>query len=103
MNGIELLTLAIGIRPEYAYIYNKNAQVVALEKDIVFGTNGVIVGSITHTPDTSTIQIGSAGDYEIWFYTEVVEPNQFALFKMAVPLTAPYMAQGTELKGIRGW
>ena len=81
MSGIELLTLVVETKPEYAYIFNKNTQVVALDEDIVFGINGIIVGSITHTPATSTIQIGSAGDYAIWFYTEVVEPSQFTLFQ----------------------
>ena len=80
MSVLELLTV-VETSPEYAYIYNKNTQVVALDEDIVFGTNGIIVGSITHTPATSTIQIGSAGDYAIWFYTEIVEPSQFTLFQ----------------------
>ncbi|MDW2796257.1 collagen-like protein, partial [Clostridium boliviensis] len=37
---------------EYAYIYNLDAQVVALEADILFSTNGIIVGTITHAPGT---------------------------------------------------
>ncbi len=65
----------------YAYIYNLEAQVVAIEADVNFSDNGVIVGPITHAPGTSSINLGSAGDYSISFNAAGVEPNQFAIFQ----------------------
>jgi hypothetical protein len=79
---------------EYAYIYNLDAQVVALEADILFSTNGVIVGTIAHAAGTSTIQIGSAGDYAIWFYAAGVEPNQFSLFQNGAPVAGGIYGSG---------
>jgi hypothetical protein len=66
---------------EYAYIYNLDGLVVPLEADIAFSTNGVIVGTIAHAPGTTTIRLGSAGDYAIWFNAAGVEPSQFSLFQ----------------------
>ena len=79
---------------EYAYIYNLDAQVVAIEADISFSDNGVIVGTITHAPGTSTIQIGSAGDYAIWFDVSGVEPNQFTLFQNGAPVAGSVYGSG---------
>ncbi len=79
---------------EYAYIYNLDAQVVALEADILFSNNGIIVGTITHAPGTSTIQLGSAGDYAIWFYAAGVEPNQFTLFQNGAPVGGSVYGSG---------
>jgi hypothetical protein len=79
---------------EYAYIYNLAAQVVALEADINFSTNGVIVGAITHAPGTTTITIGSAGDYAIWFTAAGVEPNQFTLFQNGAPVAGSTYGSG---------
>ncbi|WP_291565429.1 DNRLRE domain-containing protein [Clostridium sp. UBA2485] len=79
---------------EYAYIYNLLAQVVALEADIIFSTNGVIVGTIAHTPGTSTITIGTAGDYAVWFNAAGVEPNQFAVFQNGAPVAGAIYGSG---------
>jgi hypothetical protein len=65
---------------EYAYIYNLTAQTVAIEADVLFSNNGVIVGTISHILGTSQIFFGSAGDYAVWFNVAGTEPNQFALF-----------------------
>ncbi|MED3742961.1 collagen-like protein, partial [Peribacillus psychrosaccharolyticus] len=65
---------------EFAYIYNLVAQVVALEADVSFSTNGLITPGITHAPGTSTISVTTAGIYEVTFSTTHVEPSQFALF-----------------------
>jgi hypothetical protein len=70
------------------------AQVVALEADILFSNNGIIVGTITHAPGTSTIQFGSAGDYAIWFYAAGVEPNQFTLFQNGAPVAGSVYGSG---------
>jgi len=87
---------------EYAYIYNLDAQVVAIEADIPFSSNGVIVGTITHAPGTSTIQIGSAGDYSIWFYANGVEPNQFTLFQNGSPVAGSIYGSGAGTQGNTG-
>ncbi|MBQ8044273.1 MAG: collagen-like protein [Clostridia bacterium] len=87
---------------EYAYIYNLDAQVVAIEADIPFSSNGVIVGTITHAPGTSTIQIGSAGDYSIWFYANGVEPNQFTLFQNGAPVAGSIYGSGAGTQGNTG-
>ena len=79
---------------EYAYIYNLAAQVVPLEEDILFSNNGVIVGTITHAPGTSTIMLGSAGDYAIWFNVAGVEPNQFTLFQNGAPVAGSTYGSG---------
>jgi hypothetical protein len=47
----------------------------------VFDNNGVIVGSMAHATATSTINIGSAGNYAVWFYAEAAEPSQFTLLQ----------------------
>lgn len=79
---------------EYAYIYNLAAQVVALEADITFSDNGVIVGTITHAPGTSTITIGTAGDYAVFFNAAGVEPNQFTLFQNGAPVAGAIYGSG---------
>ena len=48
----------------YAYIYNLEAQVVAIEADVAFDTTGPLLG-ITHAPGTSVITIVNSGTYEI--------------------------------------
>jgi hypothetical protein len=68
--------------------------VVALEADILFSNNGIIVGTITHAPGTSIIQIGSAGDYAIWFYAAGVESNQFTVFQNGVPVAGAIYGSG---------
>ena len=87
---------------EYAYIYNLDAQVVAIEDDISFSSNGTIVGTITHAPGTSTIQIGSAGDYSVWFYANGVEPNQFTLFQNGAPVDGSVYGSGAGTQGNTG-
>ena len=69
---------------EYAYIYNLGAQVVPVEGDVIFSNNGVMVGAITHTPGTSTITIGTAGDYSVWFNASGAQANQFSIFKNGI-------------------
>lgn len=87
---------------EYAYIYNLDEQVVASEAEILFSTNGVIVGTIAHAAGTSTIQLGSAGDYAIWFYAAGVEPNQFSLFQNGAPAAGGIYGSGAGTQGNSG-
>lgn len=65
---------------DYLYVYNLIAQVVALEADITFDTNGLITPGFTHAPGTAAINIIAAGVYKVDFSVSGVEPNQFTLF-----------------------
>lgn len=64
---------------QYGHIYNLGAQVVPIEADVVFDTNGTLQG-LTHAAGTSAITVGTAGVYDITFSVSGVEPNQFAVF-----------------------
>ena len=50
---------------QYAYIYNTGAQVVPIEADISFDTNGVITPGITHATGNAAISVANAGTYEV--------------------------------------
>lgn len=78
----------------YAYIYNVVAEVVPVEGDITFSNNGVIVGSIAHTPGTAAIVLGSAGYYAVWFIAAGAEANQFTLFQNGVPVAGGTYGSG---------
>ena len=71
---------AAGGLSDYGYIYNLAAQVVALEADVLFSTNGFLTAGILHAPGTSQIQIINDGIYEVTFSVLGTEPNQFGLF-----------------------
>jgi len=88
---------------EYAYIYNLDAQVVALEADITFSNNGVIVGAITHAPGTAIITLGSAGDYAILFNVAGVEPNQFTLFQNGAAVAGATYGSGAGTQPNHGF
>jgi hypothetical protein len=77
----------------YAYIYNKTAEVVAIEAPVLFDSNGVLTG-VAHTPSSSTIQIVNAGTYEITFSLSGVEPSQFALFVNGAPVSGSVYGSG---------
>ncbi|MCW2764228.1 MAG: hypothetical protein JWO11_187 [Nocardioides sp.] len=64
---------------EGGYVYNTSSQVVPIEADIVFDSNGPLIG-VTHTPGTSPLVVSTAGVYSVRFVVSAVEPNQFALF-----------------------
>lgn len=78
----------------YAYVYNQQAaQVVAIESDIIFDTNGVLSG-FTHTPGTNTVIVINAGIYDISWSVSGVEPNQFALFVNGAPVAGGVFGSG---------
>ena len=79
---------------EYAYIYNLPTQVVALEADVIFSNNGIIVGTITHLLGTSTIILGTAGDYSVLFNASGIEINQFAIFQNWTPVDGAIYGSG---------
>jgi len=64
----------------FASIYNLNPQVVAIESDVLFDTNGSLTTGFTHILNSSQIIIANAGYYRVHFSVSATEPNQFALF-----------------------
>jgi hypothetical protein len=60
----------------------------------LFDSNGVIVGAITHVAGTSTITLGTAGDYAIWFNAAGVEPNQFVITLNGAPVAGAVYGSG---------
>lgn len=65
----------------YAYYYNVGAQVVPIEADIVFDTNGPASSGFTHTAGAATITLTNAGVYKVSFIVSSVEPTQLAVFR----------------------
>jgi hypothetical protein len=53
-----------------------------------------MIGSIMHTPATTSITLSNAGDYAIWFIVSGVEPNQFALFQNGAPVAGGIYGSG---------
>ncbi len=86
----------------YAYIYNLPDQEVPLEEDVLFSSNGVIVGAISHTPGTAPIIIGSAGDYAVWFYISDGGTNQFTLFQNGAPVAGAIYGTASDAPN-PGW
>ncbi|WP_391118986.1 BclA C-terminal domain-containing protein [Psychrobacillus sp. L3] len=83
---------------ELAYIYNLDAQTVAIEADVNFDTNGFLTAGILHATGSPSIQITNAGIYEVTFSVSGTEPNQFALFLNGdlVPGTIYASGAGTQ-------
>ena len=65
---------------EYAYVYNTALQVVPLETDVAFDTNGVMTSGITHVGGAAGVTLVAAGDYKVTFSASGVGPTQMALF-----------------------
>lgn len=83
---------------ELAYIYNLDAQTVAIEADVNFSTNGFLTAGITHASGSPSILVATAGIYEVTFSVSGTEPNQFALFLNGnlVPGTIYASGAGTQ-------
>ncbi len=81
-------------QPQYGYVYNKSAQVVPIEADVTFDTNGITTPGITHAPGTSQIDITVTGDYVVFFSISTVEPGQFALFVNGAPIMGAVYGSG---------
>ncbi|MDN4523906.1 hypothetical protein [Fictibacillus fluitans] len=69
-----------GFSSDHAFIYNLITQALTAEEDILFDSNGVNFGTITHTPGTAEIVINDPGDYYISFSVTGDINNQFGLF-----------------------
>jgi hypothetical protein len=83
---------------QFGYVYNLTGNVVPIEADVVFDTNGFLTPGITHAPGTSQIAVTDAGNYEVTFSVSGSEPNQFALFLNGalVPGTIYASGAGTQ-------
>ena len=78
----------------YAYIYNTSGQLVFIESDVTFDTNGSLSG-ISHTPGTSSITFTNSGVYKVNFSISGSEPNQFALFLNGIEVTGSIYGSGS--------
>jgi hypothetical protein len=87
---------------EYGFIYNLNAQTVAIEADITFDSNGLTSPGITHAPGTSPIVITSSGNYQVAFVVSGVEPNQFAIFLNGSPVAGTIHGSGAGTQQNQG-
>jgi hypothetical protein len=83
---------------QYAYLYNLEAQSVALEGDVTFDSDGVKTAGITHDPGSAGIAIIEAGIYEVGFSVSGTEPSQMAIFLdgVLVPGTIYGSGAGTQ-------
>ena len=65
---------------QYAYIYNTDGEIVALEAAINFDSNGITTPGIIHAPTAAGTRLVEAGDYKFTFSVSATQSNQFALF-----------------------
>lgn len=65
---------------QYAYIYNLGGEVVAIEADVNFDSNGLLTPGINHAPGNAGIEIVQAGIYAVDFSVSTTEPSQMAIF-----------------------
>jgi hypothetical protein len=63
---------------DYGYVYNLGAQVVPIESDVTFDSNGLLCGFV-HLVNSPEIQVTVAGIYLVSFSVSGVEPSQFSL------------------------
>jgi len=66
--------------PDHAYIFNTGTQTIGVESDVPFNLNGSLSG-ITHSVNSTNINIRNSGLYSVLFSVTGISPNQFALFK----------------------
>jgi len=77
-----------------AYVYSTGAQVVPIEADVLFDTNGFVTPDLLHAPGTSQIVVAAAGRYDVRFMVASVEPSQFTLFVNGVPVPGSTYGSG---------
>jgi hypothetical protein len=65
---------------QYAYIYNRGGETVALEADVTFDSNGAMTPGVEHAPGSAGIKVVEAGTYELTFSVSGTEPSQMAIF-----------------------
>ena len=87
-------TGASGTLPSvYGYIYNEGAQVVPVEADILYDSNGIL-SNVTHAVGTSQVVILVDGFYFVSFTVSSVEPNQFTIFQNGAPVPGSTFGSG---------
>jgi hypothetical protein len=86
----------------FGYVYNQSIQNVPVGSDVIFDTNGPLVG-ITHTPGTAQIILPTTGNYSVLFGVTTVPGTgkQFALFlnNILVPGSIYGTANTPQLNG----
>lgn len=69
----------VNLSNTYAYVYNTAAEILPDGADVIFDTNGVISGNISHIINTASIFIPNSGDYKIEFLTTSTTNSQFSV------------------------
>ncbi len=94
LTGAQGITGATGaLSSAYAYIYNQSAQIVPIEADVAFDSNGVISGFV-HAQLNSAVITSNTGVYDISWIVACVQPNQFALFVNGGPVAGGVFGSG---------
>lgn len=88
-------------QPNYGYIYNLTAEVVAVGAAIDFDSNGSLSG-FTHIAGTSSITAVSTGTYLVDFSVSGTEPNQFTLFDNGSPVGGTTYGSGAAVQQNNG-
>ena len=83
----------VSAAPNFAYIYNLSAGVVAIEADIPFSDNAAVFG-FTHLPGSTLITVTNAGTYRIETSVSSVEPAQVAIFVNGAELAGSTYGSG---------
>ncbi|WP_218031817.1 BclA C-terminal domain-containing protein [Dictyobacter kobayashii] len=65
---------------EFAYIYDTTSEMVSVESDVNFDSNGPLSAGITHTLGSPTITVATAGTYLVTYSVSSLQASQFALF-----------------------
>ncbi|MCU1465208.1 MAG: hypothetical protein JWM72_1136 [Actinomycetia bacterium] len=86
-------TNGVSAAPNFAYIYNLSAGVVAIEADIPFSDNAAVFG-FTHLPGSTLITVTNAGTYRIETSVSSVEPAQVAIFVNGAELAGSTYGSG---------
>ncbi len=74
-------------------MFNTAAQTVPIEADIVFNSNGPMLG-LTHTPGTTQLVVSTSGTYRVEFSVSGVEPAEFALMNNGVLVNGTVYGSG---------
>ncbi|WP_268055957.1 collagen-like protein [Clostridium estertheticum] len=92
--GVTGATGATGTFPRiFGQIFNEGAQVVPLETDVLFDSNGILSG-VSHIVGTAEFVIITPGFYSVLFTVSSVESNQFTIFQNGVPVIGSTYGSG---------
>ena len=82
-----------GTSTEYAYIFNTDPQVVAVDGDVSFSNNG-LGGAVTHPLSSPVMIMNTSGTFEIDFSVTAIEPNQFGIYVNSLPIASSVYGSG---------